>query len=85
MSRRYRFPISVGSFKVEIDINYCDGCKNSKTQAQHVEVYEPNLKFLQLYSTVTIPGESIFVILVLTLQAALSSLNKSSSKIHSDT
>jgi hypothetical protein len=41
-----------------------------------VEVYEPNLKFLQLYSTVTIPGESIFVILVLTLQAALSSLKQ---------
>ena len=69
-------PIWVGSFKAEIEINYCDGWKNSKTQAQHVEVYEPNLKFFQLNSTVAIPGESIFVILVLTLQAALSSLKQ---------
>jgi hypothetical protein len=40
------FPTSVGSYKTEIEINYCDGCSNNKAQAQYVEAYGPDWNFL---------------------------------------
>lgn len=60
------FPTSAGTYKTEIEINYCDGCSNNKAQAQYIEVYGPNWNTLFFNSTITIPGENNFIIIILT-------------------
>jgi hypothetical protein len=58
------FPTSPGTYKTEIEIKYCSTCSNTKTQAQYIEVYGADWSTLEFNSTVTIPGENNFVMLV---------------------
>ena len=58
------FPTTVGTYKTELEINYCNGCTNNKAQAQYIEVYGPDWTTLDFQSTVTIPSENNFIILV---------------------
>jgi len=58
------FPTSVGTYKTEVEIRYCGSCNNDKSQAQYIEVYGPDWTTLEFYSTVTIPAENNFIMVV---------------------
>lgn len=60
------FPTAVGTYKVEIEIDYYSSSPYNKNQAYYVDVYGPNWNTLFFNSTVTIPNENNFIMVILT-------------------
>ena len=60
------FPTATGTYKVEIEVDYYSSSPYNKNQAYYIDVYGPNFNNLFFNSTVTIPGESNFIIVIFT-------------------
>lgn len=58
------FPTVVGSYKVEFELTYSASSAVKRSQAEYIDVYGPNFSTLFFNSTVTIPGESNFIIVI---------------------
>ena len=58
------FPTVVGSYKVEFELSYNASSAVKRSQAEYIDVYGPNFSTLYFNSTVTIPGENNFIIVI---------------------
>jgi hypothetical protein len=66
------FPTVTGTYKVEIEVDYYSSSPYNRNQAYYIDVYGPNFNALFFNSTVTIPGESNFIIVIFTPSATIS-------------
>lgn len=60
------FPTSQGTYKMEIEVNYYTSSPYDKNQAYYIDVYGPNFNSLFFNSTVTIPQENNFIMVIFT-------------------